>query len=673
MPTKLTDDTIATIVGGYESNALDYVGDGSKISTNRAILLDYYNCRPFGDEVKGESQYVTSDVQDVVETMLPIILKTFTQSRNIGVFTANKASDEIEAMQKTEYANWVFGSEHDSTLILHTFFKDALLQYSGHVKVYWDESVDVKTDEYKGLSELEYMKLRMDDSIEEVEVETKVEPIQTANGIIEVKTYDVEVKRTNSNGRICVENIPPNEFLIGDSARDFTNPEFCGHRALKSRSDIKAMGFDAVLVDSLSASSQALSQVELSRDPSQSQFINYSSTDKSRDKIYIGEYYVYIDVDGDGISELWQIFYADKKILKKEKVDHHPFCSITPIPIPHRAIGNCPADLTADIQRLKSVLVRQLLGNIYHSNKPRTVSNDRVNKDHLLSVSAGSDIAVSGNADVQSALMPLTIPLQSADILQAIELVDRMREIRTGSLRDGQGLDSESLSKTATAFIGVRDSSQMRVELITRMFAVGVREIFMKIADVASKYQKTKQHIKVLGQPLEVTPSSWRSSIPCSVDVGIGAGDRTEKTNNLNFLLAQQKELIAAGSVLADEVKVYKSLEKLVTEIGLKDVTLYFNNPEVPEQTLKAENEILKKKVQEMQAQIEDPLSRAEKIRSETRLAEKQMELTYKSTLEGAKLDQADRHHDDELAAKLTKIEVDSDKGTPKNVPGSLV
>jgi len=67
----ISDNEIAQVVGAEERMALGYLGEGSKIQSNRATLLDYYNQRPFGDEVEGMSQMVTSDVSDVVETILP--------------------------------------------------------------------------------------------------------------------------------------------------------------------------------------------------------------------------------------------------------------------------------------------------------------------------------------------------------------------------------------------------------------------------------------------------------------------------------------------------------------------------------------------------------------------------------------------------------------------------
>ena len=71
----LSDSEIANIVGAEEERAIGYLGEGSEIQSNRATLLDYYNQRPYGDEIEGQSQVVTSDVSDVVEAVEAYLLQ----------------------------------------------------------------------------------------------------------------------------------------------------------------------------------------------------------------------------------------------------------------------------------------------------------------------------------------------------------------------------------------------------------------------------------------------------------------------------------------------------------------------------------------------------------------------------------------------------------------------
>ena len=663
---KMNDDEINRIVGAEEDDALT---NYSEISDSRAKLLNYYNGLPYGDEIEGQSQVVTSDVSDVVEGMLPSLLRIFTQSKYVAKFEADDPKQDQEAALKTAYANWVFTRDNDGTMILHNMFKDALLQYTGVVKVFWDESKEVTKERYAGLSQFELQKLKID---EETEIEEQEEVEQFIGGQM-VKTYDVRVKRTTTKGRIKCVNIPPEEFLIARTARNFDKPRFIGHRTPKTRSQLVEMGFDKDQVYDLPADEYfefTTSEEKIARYWNYDGYYDSNPGDPSNDLIYLGEYYVYIDTDGDGVNELWQVFRAGNQILGKEQVDEHPFAVVVPIPIPHRAIGSCPAEQVADLQYLKSTLLRQALNNIYQTNYMRTIVNERVDLDDLLTPRAGGIIRVNDEAPIGDSIQPLQVQPIAEPILRMIEYVDVMREVRSGVTRYNQGLDAEALNKTATGFRGIMDASQQRMELIARIFAdTGVREIFRKIIKISSQMQDEVRQIKVLGQPLEIDPTLWRYNLDCRIDVGLGSGDRQEKVANLNAILQIQKELIQNGSVLTDQAKVYNTLERIVTEVGLKDSLLYFNNPAQPTDVLQAQVEQLTAAVQQMQAQLQNPLAEVEQIRAEANLAVQQQKQQYDMQKTLLELEQKQKQFETDYLTKLTELELKY----KTNVPGALV
>ena len=340
----LSVSVINAIVGDEESIALDYDGE---LSRKREKLMDYYFSRPFGDEIDGQSKVVTSDVADVVEGMLPSFMRLFTQSYTVAKFIPDRSDDEQEAEDKTNYANYVFWRQNNGVLILHNMIKDALLQFAGSVKVYWDDSVQTSKETYKGLSPEEFQKLQIDpetdidEFTENVTIVTDPSTGQQINNVV----FDAEVTRTTSNGCVKIVNIPPEEFLIASDARDFDSPRFIGQRTPKTRSQLIEMGFDKDIVSSLPADHVDLSGEKDARFAGVSDFREGGThNDPANDVIYLGEYYMHLDVDEDGIAELYQVFRAGDQILSHEAVDEHPFANITPIPVPHRAIGSCPAE-----------------------------------------------------------------------------------------------------------------------------------------------------------------------------------------------------------------------------------------------------------------------------------------------------------------------------------------
>ena len=47
------------------------------ISRDREDALDYYLGKPFGDEVDGKSQVVSTDVQETIEWIMPSIMMAY--------------------------------------------------------------------------------------------------------------------------------------------------------------------------------------------------------------------------------------------------------------------------------------------------------------------------------------------------------------------------------------------------------------------------------------------------------------------------------------------------------------------------------------------------------------------------------------------------------------------
>ena len=249
-----------------------------------------------------------------------------------------------------------------------------------------------------------------------------------------------------------------------------------------------------------------------------------------------------------------------------------------------------------------------------------------------------------------------------------IEYTDTMRENRTGVTRFNQGMEADTLNQTATGYKGLMDSSQQREQLIARMLGEGVKTLFNKIISLAHKYQNEVTQIRATNDVMEVDPTAWRYKMDCSVQVGLGSGDRQEKIQNLNFILQQQKELMQLGSVVSDEVKMFNTFDKLVTEVGLKDVDLYFNDPEKPDEVLQAENQQLMEMVKSLEAQVqENPLAEAEMVKQQGAVAIAQAKLVLEE--EKMKLDAFDKESNREF--DYTELEVKENADIPgKGVNG---
>ena len=346
-------------------NALGFIE--TETTDARRKALEYYNREPYGNEVEGRSSIVTGEVAEVVDGALPQLLRIFTSSDEMVRFEPKQAGDEQKAKQATEYINWVINRDNQGTILFHNWFKDALLQKNGIIKVYWDEQVDVTKEKYQGLNEEELTVILADQEVEVVSQDMEeVAPASidqmTGMPIPPVYSYSVKLKRTKKNGKVIVENVPPEEFLISKKARTIADAPFVAHRKLVTRSELIAMGFDKKTVETLPTYSDlTFSEERVARYDRGEMPDEQSSLDMSMQDVEVMECYIKTDYDGDGIAELRKITYAGSEILDNEEVDFVPFCSICPIPMPHKFFGQSLADRATDLQLIKSTVTRQIL------------------------------------------------------------------------------------------------------------------------------------------------------------------------------------------------------------------------------------------------------------------------------------------------------------------------
>lgn len=677
----LSDSQILNLV----IQARDYsIGYGDRIGEKRETLMDYYYMRPYGNEIEGRSEYVSSEVSDVVETLAPIILNTFTRSYDLFDVSYDDPEQEEEAKEKAALLNHCFFKLNQGSKLLLDATKDALLQYTGSMKASWAEESKVVEENITNLSNLDVLALEEEDGVEIVQVlERDIEV-----GGVPIQVFDAKIKRTLTNSKVVIDTVAPENTLVSPSARCFHKPPSLGERTLKRRSELLEMGFDKEIVDNIPAydADEDNSGQASARYYDQNYDRGYHTLHKPNDQVWLTELYIYLDVDGDGIAELWQVFEAGDQLLEKNIMEEHPYGVLVSIPIPHKAIGTCPAEQVAYLQFTKSTLVRHMLDNVYQTNFQRFAINERVDLDDLLTPRPGGAVRIDGEEPVNGSIEPLITTPQVQQILASLDFLDVSQEKRAGVTRFNQGLNPNDLNQTATGFLGIDEYSQQRVGLIMKSFAEGgLKALGNKILRLYAANAEGPIKVGSKAGIMNIDPSQWRFDLDAYVRVSIANGSRQERLINLNNILERQVQAIQKGSVLADEAKVYNTLEDIIQELGIKDASLYFNDPEIPVEVLQAENEQLKAQVQEFQQILEgqNPLAEAEQIKAQAELIKAQIrkdEANQKDLLKAAELEQKDQHFQQELAAKDEKERQDLVKDLTemelkynKNVPGSSV
>lgn len=567
---------LKAILDAEINDALGYVQ--TETVDQRTEALQAYLRQPYGNEVEGKSQIVTGEVAEAIDGALPPLVRIFSASDEVVRFDPRGPQDEANAKQATDYCNWVFQKENQGVLILHDWFKDALMQKVGVVKAYWDESEDLTTEKYQNLNDDELALLLSDDSVEIVEQETLSQEVMTMMGVVITNSYNVKIQKKQTIGRVRVENIPPEEFLISKRAKTVQDSPFVAHRRLMTRSDLVAMGFDKSVVDSLPTSdSLTFTEERLARYSNGEQPTD-SSLDFSMQTVEVFECYIKADTDGKGIASLKQVFYAGNEILSEEETDYVPFHSLCPIPIPHKFFGNSLADRTLDLQLIKTTITRQILDNLYLTNNARVTAVDgQVNLDDLLTSTAGGVIRVKS----QGAVSQLNVQAVANQAFPMLSYLDQVQQKRTGVTDASQGLDPSILQNvTAAAVASMQQASAGKIEMIARIFAeTGVKSLFQGILHLLCKYQDKPRMVRLRGEYVSFDPREWSNQYDVDTNVGLGAGNRQEQMAMLTMILAKQEQMLAQfglNNPLVSLTQYRGTLGRMIEAAGFKDSAEFF-------------------------------------------------------------------------------------------------
>jgi len=596
--TSVTDgQKLKSIIESEIDNAIGFIE--TETTQQRTEALQRYLRQPYGTEIEGKSQIVTGEVAEAVDGALPPLVRIFSSSDEVVRFDARGPQDEAGAKQATEYCNWVFMRDNDGLIIMHDWFKDALLQKVGVVKAYWEDKEDVTKEKYRDLSDDELAMLLSDETMEIVEKDVVENELKDplGNTVLDqmgkpvmYTSNSVTVQKKKKSGHVVVENIPPEEFLISKRAkRNPSDAPFVAHRRLITRSDLIAMGFDKDIVnglqtsESLTYSPEYLARVSPGENPDDG-----ISIDEAMQTVEVFECYVRADIDGDGIAELRQVFYASNEILSDEETDYIPFHSLCPIPTPHKFFGESMADRTMDIQLIKTTLTRQILDNLYLTNNARVTAVDgQVNLDDLLTSSAGGVIRVK-SAGAVSQLNVQSIAGQTFPFLQYL---DSVQQKRTGVTEASQGLDPSILQNvTAAAVASMQQSAAGKIEMIARIFAeTGVKSLFQGILHLLCKYQDKPRIIRMRGQYVQFDPREWSNQYDVDINVGLGAGNRQEQMAMLNMVLAKQEQVLQTmgpANPLVSMGQYRNTLGRMVEAAGFKDSAEFYKAipPELDQQ-----------------------------------------------------------------------------------------
>ena len=650
------------LIGAVDSEiASAQNANSSELKDNRAKAMEYYLGEPYGDEKEGQSNVRTREVLDTIEWIKPELMKIFSGGGDTVRFEPEMPSDVEWAEQSTDYINYILNRKNKGFKILYQWITDGLLQKNGVVKAWWDNSISVVREDYKGLSEPELQMLVAPEEVEIVDQEITM----GAEG----PEYSVGILRSGPEAGIRIENIPPEEFIISKGAKCIEEAPLVAHVTQKSISQLREMGYK--VPDDISSGGDADSYYGIERQARYSDIESdraseeSASNDPANRLVWYTEAYIEADYNNDGVAERRKVCKVGSTLFANDEVDCVPFAGWTPIMISHRYDGMSMADLVMDLQRIQSQLLRNVLNNQYLTNNGRyAVIDGMANMDDLLSSRAHGVVRMK----MAGAVTRLDTPQLGQSAFQMLDYMDRLREKRTGVSERSQGLDQGQLgaNQAASAVNQVMTAAQQRIELIARVFGeTGLTDLFQLLYTLVIQNDTKKSVFRLRDKYIEVNPSEWKDKADTSVVVGLGNGSRESEMMQLQQIFQAQQQLTTNPKYdsIVTSSNVFNTVEDMVKVFNKASAGRHFTDPSSPEaqqaqqqaqQAAQAQQQQMSQ-MQAMQMEMEKQRLQIDKLKAE---ATAQYQDRTAAVKEG-ELQETIENNDDKVAVQTAELHME--------------
>ena len=625
-PQAMTADDLKAWIAGTIQDSVDHIDD--EVSPVRASSFRYYLGSPFSDsgdspqEEDGRSQVVSRDVHDAVHSILPSLMRVFFSHEKPCEFVPRGPEDVAGAAQATELVNWMM-QQSNAYSVFADAMKDCLIKGEGIIKCWHEVTYDIQTRELMGLDELQ-IGLFVQEGFEV----TQSEEIEEQPGL-----YNVVLTRRIPRGKTRLECLPPEEFLINRTATSLEDAKIIAHRQLLRVGDLVELGYPyETIIEYKGYEDDFRSNEEWNlRHPNWREEDDTDADPANRLVQYV-ESYVRVDADGDGVPELRRICTIGNahEILLNEPADSHPFVLIRKDPLPHSWRGMSLYDELADVQRIKSAVMRNMLDSLSLSTRPRiSYLESAVDWEDLANDEVGALIPMRQAGAIQM----LEMPFVGAAAFPLLQYLDEIKEQRTGISRASQGLDAEHLqSTTAVAVSATQKAAQARLELIARNIAEsGFKPLYRRMLGLILQFMDQPTVMRLRGEFVPVDPASF-SDYDVLITLPLGRGSEEERRQALLGLLAKQEQLIAQYGPMNPIVgpeQYYQTLQRLFADQGLgAEAGSYLRPPQQMQALLQQQmQQVMKQQNEEPQPSPEELLAQAEIQRKQIEIAHRQEEM----------------------------------------------
>ena len=473
--------------------------------------------------------------------------------------------------------------------ILYNWMKDALITGMGIIKCYWERTEGYTTEQTTLNNEA--LQALQQTGVPIVSIEG---PDIYGDFVV---TYQSPYYVKNAPK---IENILVSDFIYSSDAKSLEEANFVAQKRKVTMSYLREREAQGVYanIDEIKTEDFRQSKIESPIEQvigDKYNDLTFNQEDKARLEVVIYECYTKMDINGDGILEDMIITICGDTIIRIEQnyMGRHPFFTISPTKDPHRIwVKRSYAELIGELQDLKVALTRQIMQNVALNNDPKMLlAEDAINIDDY--IQGRKVIRMKSGHSLNEVAMPMPVHPLSPQTFQFLEYIEGQKENRTGITRYNQGLDANSLNKTATGISAILGQSSQRLELIARMFAeTGIYELFRFMVSLNQKFIDQNTVIRLTNKSLKINPEDLTGNFDLVVNAGISIATKESTIMATQTLLTALMQANAGGYMVSTPENIYNLFKKWIESIGFKNYGDYITDPAVTQQRMMMEMQL---------------------------------------------------------------------------------
>ena len=604
-----TEASLLDIAKHYAGTSVGFISSdlaNAQVSALRAYLRDEsYRAKEDQGLSETESRFVSGDVADAIDSILPRLLAAVEKQPRFIEFESVTIDDEDEAMHQSRVVEGVIRDKQlESHRIIHDFAKSGLLYRLGVMRIQWTTPQWQKFT-MKNMTTMEVAQLAESaDMNGDLEIDAEVIK-ESGNSLTDFPPDGVKYTVTGmelSQPQIKIQSLPPEAMLIPAYCETLNQQDNDGSPYVATR---EARSYES-LVDMFPEKRKEIMQMRSGAFASgesgevlpwderrQERFADEQTTEGggldthgniNHLPTFYDEYIRY-DLNNDGHAELINLKRVEGLVLERTEVHDNPFAWWTPFPIPNKAFGESLVDKIMEFQDVNTELVRAGLNATALAVNPLIgIDASRMAAGNIEIADTLADLTGSGSGGIFRTVGPpgevvQTFTPDANAAITAFQIRDMFkadREERVGLTPAGTGKDGASpINRTAAGMAMGQMASTSFVNYIADNFSEAIRIMAIKIRDMLIEDNKLPMSIKQGNEMVQVDPRTW-ATLDCKVNVAGAMINHQEKMTFLTMILEKAMAFIAEFG-LDNPMVGLKQVQRMLMEMT---AIMGFRNPD---------------------------------------------------------------------------------------------